>query len=130
MIKFRVWDNVDYMSTPFTLQDLMTKKIEFTSDAKVMEFVGNGVCEGDILKYISGGVLQYRQVIWVEPEYSFFTKNIHFEDDIMYGLPWLIHNGSVEVIGNIFQHPELVKESKKYLLKNDYNESEKIKAIA
>lgn len=126
MIKFRVWDNVDYMSAPFTLRDLMNRNIQFTSEAKVMEYIGakdknkKDVCEGDVLKYISNGVLQYRQVIWVGPEYSFFTKNIHFEDDIMYGLPWLLHNGSVEVIGNIFQHPELVKEAKKYLLKNEY----------
>lgn len=126
MIKFRVWDNVDYMSAPFTLMRLVNKSMQFTSEAKVMEYVGakdkNGkdVCEGDVLKYICNGVLQYRQVIWVETEYSFFTKNIHFEDDIMYGLPWLLHHGSVEVIGNVFQHPELVKDAKKYLLKNEY----------
>lgn len=39
-LKFRAWDNIDYMSTPFTLKDIQNKKIEFTSDAKVMQFTG------------------------------------------------------------------------------------------
>ncbi|WP_339612100.1 hypothetical protein [uncultured Planktosalinus sp.] len=39
-IKFRVWDNVDYMSNPFTLQDLQKGKIGFTDECKVMEYTG------------------------------------------------------------------------------------------
>jgi hypothetical protein len=56
-IKFRVWDNVDYRSTPFTLQDLQDKTIQFTNDCKVLQYTGlkdkNGkeIYEGDIVRY-------------------------------------------------------------------------------
>jgi hypothetical protein len=39
-IKFKVWDNVDFMSAPFTLQDLQLKKIQFTSDCQIIQFTG------------------------------------------------------------------------------------------
>ena len=46
-IKFRAWDNVDYMSGTFTLKDLQDKKIGFTDECIVMQFTGlqdkNGV---------------------------------------------------------------------------------------
>lgn len=54
-IKFRAWDNVDYMSNPFSLQDIQEGKIQFTGDCIIMEFTGlidkNGVevYEGDYL---------------------------------------------------------------------------------
>lgn len=54
-IKFRVWDKVDSMFM-FNLEDLITNKIEFTSDCPVMQFTGlkdkngkNELYEGDIL---------------------------------------------------------------------------------
>lgn len=39
-IKFRVWDNVNYMSNPFTLRDIMQGRIEFTSDCPIMQYTG------------------------------------------------------------------------------------------
>lgn len=128
MTKFRAWDNVDYMSSPFTLYDIQDGKVQFTKDAAIMEFVGqkdrNGieVCEGDVLKYISNGILQYRLVFWLDHENGWFTKNIHFDDDIIYGLGWLLHNGTIDAIGNQYQDPELLRGSKKYTLKINYHE--------
>lgn len=39
-IKFRAWDNDDYMSSPFTLQDIQAGRIEWTEDVKIMQYTG------------------------------------------------------------------------------------------
>ena len=54
-IRFRVWDKVDYMSSPFTLEDLQLRKIQFTSECSAMQFTGlydknnQPIYEGDIV---------------------------------------------------------------------------------
>lgn len=76
VIKFRVWDNVDYMSSPFTLQDLQDKKIQFTEQCVLMQFIGlkdskrteeypdgQNIFEGDILDFISEGTYHASQNI-------------------------------------------------------------------
>lgn len=60
-IKFRVWDNIDYMSQPFTLNDVMLGKIAFTEDCPVMQYTGlkdwkgKEIYEGDICEGHSDG---------------------------------------------------------------------------
>src|SRR5690606_27697926 len=55
--KFRVWDNVDYMSSQFTLKDVQEGRIKFTDDCLVMQFTGlrdkNGkmYCQNDIVRH-------------------------------------------------------------------------------
>ncbi len=55
--KFRVWDNVDYMSKPFDLQGLQNKTVQFTSDCVVMQYTGlkdkagKEIYEGDMVKH-------------------------------------------------------------------------------
>ena len=39
-IKFRVWDNVDFMSKPFTLYGLQAGLVQFTHDCLVMQYAG------------------------------------------------------------------------------------------
>ena len=57
-IKFRVWDNVDYMTSPFDLHDLMFSEIEFTTDCPIMQYTGlkdkrgKEIYEGDIIRGI------------------------------------------------------------------------------
>lgn len=54
-LKFRAWDNVDYMSKPFTLFNVMLRQIEFTHDVTIMQFTslhdknGKEIYDGDII---------------------------------------------------------------------------------
>lgn len=103
-IKFRAWDNVDYMSTPFTLQDIQLKKIEFTFDAIVMQFTGlhdkNGkeIYEGDIVKssYFIGIVEMWEYMWTAKTPYDHFT--------------FRTATHSFEVIGNIHENENLLTE--------------------
>jgi uncharacterized phage protein (TIGR01671 family) len=140
-IKFRVWDRVDYICSPFTLEDLQLKNVQFTSDCIVMQFTGlldkNDVeiYEGDIVKfhyfYGSGGlegfveaeheltgVIEWGAYGWgvyaIEGEhwngytgYADGEGSSNFMDLVAMNES-SIHEESFEVIGNIYQNPELI----------------------
>ena len=100
-IKFRVWDNVDYMSSPFTLQDIQDKKIQFTSDCHVMQFTGlldkNGkeCYEGDIVVYWNGE----KGSIWNDGVQFMYAIGHRFR---AINKPMTKVNEVFEIIGNIY----------------------------
>lgn len=111
-IKFRAWDTINYMSSSFTLQDLQDKKIQFIPNLPIMQYTGlkdkNGkeIYEGDIIKcYDFGitaiGIVVYKidsfQIDWIKNATG-FNNNISVRID------------KIEVIGNIFENPELLNK--------------------
>lgn len=108
-IKFRVWDNVDFMSNPFTLRELQIGRMQFSSDSVVMQYTGlkdnigeegQEIYEGDIIEFIFGD----RYVV----EWNDDTCKFQFSDgsDINDGLRYASHK---VIVGNIYENPELIK---------------------
>lgn len=118
-IKFRAWDNVDYMSTPFTLQEVQYGRIQFTSDTKIMQYTGmkdkNGkeIYEGDIMKLPLYGIVI---VVWNEDVSSFqyaynaIGKGSSIGGRMTNNLYGFESTKKYEIIGNIYQHPELLNQ--------------------
>jgi uncharacterized phage protein (TIGR01671 family) len=105
-IKFRVFDGEDYMSSPFTLQDIQSGKIQFTSDCPVMQFTGlhdrNGkeIYEGDVVKWKS---FPMHGECVIEFYDGAFRLHKHVLNDNVLTEDYA--NKCCEVIGNIYEHP-------------------------
>lgn len=131
IIKFRVWDNVDYMSTPFTLQELQLSKVQFGSDCPVMQYTGlkdkNGreIYEGDIVsvdeRKITGfgiahaftGYVKYsekRGAYQIMVNHGDKERWEYLAIGSMYGDEHGIQLQSIEIIGNIFENHELISK--------------------
>ena len=117
-IKFRAWDNVDFMSSQFTLQDVQERKIEFTLDCVVMQFTGlkdsKGVeiYEGDILQSERNDAYKYYVVF---EDGSFCANHTTLKNHEGNPLRWGLLNRfnelrdiSMVVIGNIHQDKHLL----------------------
>jgi uncharacterized phage protein (TIGR01671 family) len=106
-LKFRVWDNISYMSNPFTLNDLQLRKIMFVPDCPIMQFTGlldkNGkeIYEGDVLRSwysrdLSGkDIIRFNEVVEFQVTHEGSGFDISFLD-------------KSEVVGNVFENPELL----------------------
>lgn len=128
ILKFRVWDKVDYMSAPFTLQEWQLKTIQFTSDCPVMQFTGLTDKEG--IEIYEGDLLREpAEDEWDKINYSCFEVFFHDGDansdyNIGYSMNRMHNHGSIcggyipsfkpkttskmIVFGNIYQNPELL----------------------
>lgn len=109
--KFKVWDNVDFMSAPFTLQDLQERKVQFTKDCIELEFTGllchgNEVYEGDLLQRDSsaGKGTVIGEVYFDEGQFriKWYPKEKGWNNSLY------IHLDDCEYIGSKFQNPELL----------------------
>ena len=121
-IKFRVWDNIDYMSKPYDLNEIQFGKIQFTKDCIIMQFTGlkdmNGqdIYEGDVLQ--CEFIPSYFGVEW-NNEVSCYDWYVMTETKKL-GASLAKANEDapkktdkpfsqiIEVIGNIYENPDLL----------------------
>lgn len=110
-IRFRVWDNVDYMSKPFTLHSLMgANRTEFTSECVVMQYTGmkdkNGkeIYQDDVLSHPAEKEPMF--IVWHDRTAGFglikkgwaYTHFFHEAVD----------PSECTIIGNVHENPELL----------------------
>jgi len=120
-IKFRVWNNVDYMSKPFTLNDVVHGRIGFTADATVMQFTGiqdsrgKDIYEGDVVA--TAGLYdpetgQTETSLCVVRYDGPSLMYVDLDNDDANSVESIIgvcsQDEDAEVIGNVFENPELL----------------------
>lgn len=110
-IKFRAWDGVDFMTSPFTLQDIQNRIVQFTTDVPIMQYTGlhdkNGkeIYEGDIVKT---GTDKLMVISWSKKHASFVIDRDGWAFVHYFGEAF--DSDDCEVIGNIYQNPELIHQ--------------------
>ena len=125
IIKFRAWDNINNRFYPQDILDVLPLKV-FLASEDIQQFTGlkdknaREIYEGDILKVIyfeyspedkkedpEGCIDNFtiHQVIWGGDYPAFDLKP--FMDCECNGLQYSLQENKVEIIGNIFENPEL-----------------------
>ena len=124
-IKFRAWDKAVkmmlvgdtwYNKELTILQDIEDLYID-KERYELMQYTGlrdkndTEIYEGDILKSTANGAncLDIFQVVWLESRASFRLKHIYVlnqDDSATFGMTTV--KDSFEIIGNIYQNPELL----------------------
>lgn len=106
-IKFRIWDiNARKWLKSFNTNLLDIHEFNL---AKIMQYTGlkdknnKEIYEGDIVKFLNG----IFEVIWCNEKASFMLKNKEYKEF----LNFIYENNNVmEIVGNIYKNPELIKE--------------------
>lgn len=117
--KFRVWDNVDYMSKPFTLNELQAELVQFDCACPIMQYTGlkdvNGVeiYEDDLIKVCQDDEFLFNHhVEWNDASGCCSISVNHCDYDLT-TMAWAEQKFcyEYEVIGNIHQNPELLEQN-------------------
>lgn len=128
-IKFRAWDKRHkYMDDDFFLHsylgsyqrasktyDTPNTEIQGTDDLIIMQYVGlkdkNGkeIYEGDIVKVFNGTEGEILTEVFLY-DYGWRFKRID-NNEAWYFYQWENDETGIEIIGNIYQNPELLKEN-------------------
>ena len=120
-IKFRAWHKEKKIMGEVLGIDILHKEIFFSNedvdcyehtdfkDIELMQYTGlkdknnKEIYEGDIVKFLNG----IFEVIWCNEKASFMLKNKEYKEF----LNFIYENNNVmEIVGNIYKNPELIKE--------------------
>ncbi len=105
-MKYRFWNNiVGRMSPVYTLVELWKQDINFNlltimMSIGISDSKGCEIFEGDIIKTSRG---DWGVIVWKAP---FFEVTVSETQSSMYSREWF---QTVEVIGNIYNNPDLLK---------------------
>lgn len=119
-IKFRAWDGDCKKMDYFTLNDVMWNECQYDSDFPFMQYTGlydkNGkeIYEGDICRYQweYRGKQTISQVVFEHGAFSFLERNELEKKRNQGGQLVRVSNcNHIEIIGNIYQNPDLLKRS-------------------
>lgn len=113
-IKFRAWDvREKRMLTQDEMNEVGGFYYSYGVDPDPSEFIlmqytgrkdrnGREICEGDIVKIIKKTWVGVREVYWEKAKLRWYPTLIRYNDKGIF---------SIEIIGNIYQNPELMKKS-------------------
>lgn len=102
-------NSIEYWKTPSELKSYHVRNIELMQSTGLKDKNGVDVYQGDIIRCTSGCL---HEVIWLEEYGGTFIGGMPawYLSGLRNGYSW---TGREEVIGNIYENPELMKEVRK-----------------